>query len=468
MLSLTFKIIILFCFLGVAMAKTEPNVETMKEDRVHIQNWNLFASRLVKLNNRLIKIHKPRVSESYGGYANQPDFYRELSYFYRHTGRLLSRVQWVHQRPELLHSIEIYIYDENGALLRDYQAAFLPKHRNAPIQTLINLHKQTSNTKAFRQFDASGNIIYESCQGDLNGQTISLDLWEDQLIQQGASTINKPGYQDCFQGIPRSSAVYQNPLIDAPNRLQGKLELSPLSYVTDVNREELQRYIRKLNKDIHRKTEKADLLTQRAVAYFLLHQFEDSINDYDRAISLNPRLAEAYFGRGMARGRAGQITEGIEDISTYLLMHPDSSLAYTKRGVRYLWRGDLQHAEQDMLKAIELNPDNAEAHDDLGVILAQRGETDSAIRHFSLTIRIDPSYQKAHHNLAMALYLEGKKPQALRAINSALVLSPDAQNSLLLKAEILEAMGERKAAAMIRNDAEFLPQGNWSEQFSVQ
>jgi len=43
---------------------------------------------------------------------------------------------------------------------------------------------------------------------------------------------------------------------------------------------------------------------QRAVAYFLLHEFEDSIRDYDRVLDLNPQQSEAYFGRGMARDRA--------------------------------------------------------------------------------------------------------------------------------------------------------------------
>lgn len=136
--------------------------------------------------------------------------------------------------------------------------------------------------------------------------------------------------------------------------------------------------------------------------------------------------------------------------------------------MRYIWLGDLVAAEKDLSKAIELNPDNAEAHDDLGVILAQRGEIESAIKHFSHTIRIDPNYQKAHHNLAMTLYTCGKNHHALNAINRALQLRSNAQNSLLLKAEILQALGEKRQAEMIRSNAEFLPQGNWSEQFSAQ
>jgi len=69
--------------------------------------------------------------------------------------------------------------------------------------------------------------------------------------------------------------------------------------------------------------------------------------------------------------------------------------------------------------------------------------------------------------MAMSLYIEGKSQAALMAVNHALILIPTEQNSLLLKAEILETLGKIKEAEIIRSEAEFLSAGNWSEQFSV-
>jgi len=457
--------IVLLCSMQPVLANTTEN--SIKEDPRHIENWNRFAARLLELNNSLLKHYDIRQSESVGGYANHPDFYRELTSYERLTGRLISRVQWERKHPGRLHSIEVYLYDDKGRLLRDYLAAYLPEHRNAPIQTLINFHRQTDDSRAFRQFDASGNRIYESCKASRNGQAVVMELWEDQLLQQDADTVTQPDYLYCFQDLPTTTGGYINPLMDLPVKNQTRLRLSPLSSVSTSEPGQLQRYIEQLHRQIRQKPDNPSLYMQRAVAYFLLHEFEDSIRDYDRVLNLNPQQSEAYFGRGMARGRAGQIAAGIEDLGIYLKRHPDSSLAYTKRGVRYLWLGDLKHAESDLEHAIRLDPDNAEAHDDLGVILAQRGETEKAIVHFEQTIRLEPSYQKAHHNMAMSLYLEGKQKPALNAINSALKLIPNAQNSLLLKAEILEALGRSGEADMIRSDAEFLPGGNWSEQFSV-
>lgn len=211
--------------------------------------------------------------------------------------------------------------------------------------------------------------------------------------------------------------------------------------------------------------------TQSMVAlgnlYFMLRDFEQAIENYDRALSINDQLDAAYFGRGMARGRAGFIKKGIEDLTYYLHRHPDSSLAYTKRGIRHLWLDEENEAMKDFQKAIALNPDNAEAHDDLGVIYAKRKNYTQAIKHFSRTVRLDPSYQKAHHNLAMAYYLVGQDSFALDSVNHALALNSQDRNSMLLKSVILKALGRNQEAEALRDEADFLPEGNWSESISV-
>jgi tetratricopeptide (TPR) repeat protein len=219
---------------------------------------------------------------------------------------------------------------------------------------------------------------------------------------------------------------------------------------------------------IAREPKVARWYVERGNIYFLLHQFDNAIFDFSKAMELDPAMDLAWFGRGMAHARNGDIDAGIKDLTFYLERNPDSSLGYTKRGVRYLWKGDRDRAEQDLERAVKLDPTNAEAHDDLGVALAQRADYADAIRHFRRTIELEPGYQKAHHNLAMTYYIVGKNSQALPAVDQALRLKPEDRNAMLLKAQILEALGRQQAARRLRQDAEFMPEGNWSEQSPIQ
>lgn len=218
-----------------------------------------------------------------------------------------------------------------------------------------------------------------------------------------------------------------------------------------VDSEEVTREVARLDAALRTQPKSAALYARRGAAWFKLREFDKTIEDFTTALRRN-----------------GQLDEALIDLGVYIHRHPTSSLAYTKRGVRYLWKGDLENAEKDFTRAIALDPGNAEAHDDLGVIHAQRGGYDKALQHFQATVKHDPTYQKGYHNLAMVYYLTSRNDQALSAVQKALQLTPEARDSLLLKGAILEALGRHAEARTLKDDAEFLPQGERSSRMPVQ
>ena len=237
--------------------------------------------------------------------------------------------------------------------------------------------------------------------------------------------------------------------------------ISPVFSQPDVS-------IEKLTLLIDKDATNAQLYIKRGDVYFEKREFFDAVEDYTTAIELDSKADQAYFGRGMALARQGMISEGIADLSVFIKRNPKSSLAYTKRGVRYMWLQDFNNAEKDLTKALVLDPENAEAHDDLGVIYARRQKYEKAIEHFTATIRIDPSYQKGYHNLAMTLFLVEQDAGALLMVNQALALNSNHRDALMLKSLILEKLDHYEEAASIKEDAEFLPETNWSESVPVQ
>lgn len=447
---------------GMANAK---DVRSLKEDKQQVRAWNTFADRLYQLHQNIIAQHAIRTQTRHGGYAHQPDIYTETRYYDKQSNRLLSRIQRMNDNPHLIQEIEINIYGEQGRIIRDYLAAYLPYNRNAPIQTLINLHGYHDDLQSYRQFDASGVRIYEQCKGRFKGKPVMISLEEDDLDKgpyRDSKTLESAVYKTCFEGVPAKADAYLNPLKEMKRSESAKHQQ------TQDSGDGLEQRIGEYTQKLKQQPRNVAVLIERGDAYFKLNEFEQAIADYSDAIELDDHADQAYFGRGMALARYGQIREGIADLSVYIQRHPDDSRAHTKRGIRYVWIQDYARAEQDFDRAIALNPTNSEAHDDVGVIHARRGDYIGALKHFNAAIKFDPTYFKAFHNQAMVYYITGQDVLALNAVEQALALMPDQRNSLLLEADILSALGRTQEAEKIKDDAEFLPKGNWSERITVQ
>jgi len=188
-------------FFGVVSAK-EPNK--------HIITWDAFAKNVLALHKKLIRQTRVIKKTKTGGYAHKPDFYIEESYYDARTHKLISKVQWEKANPGVLHTIEVYLYDDKGRVTRDYTAAYLPDYHRAPTQTLISLHHYRDGLHAFRTFDASGYTIDEGCRGRFQGQEVQIILDEDE-IADGAPEMKTPEYKACFEGLQTSAGKYLIP-----------------------------------------------------------------------------------------------------------------------------------------------------------------------------------------------------------------------------------------------------------------
>ena len=443
---------------------------SLEVNNQQVQAWNGFVTALYRLHQHLVKTYDVRSQERIGGYGGVSagaNFYKETRTYDTETGKLLSQIRWETAHPDRIHTIEVFIYDESGRLVRDYAAAYMPVFRNAPFQTLINLHYYNQGLHAYRQFDASDVLIYEQCKGRLLDQTVNISWDEDRIPVDAANIADtrlRRAYQACFAALPTSAQPYLNPLTEFDGSRKSDAAV-PRDDSADTT--ELERHIKRYTRAIAAAPAEASLYVERGDAYFLAQAFDEAVADYSAAITLDDRLDQAYFGRGMAYGRAGRLDESIADLTVFISRNPGSSLAYTKRGVRYIWKGDLAHAQQDLMRAIALDDRNAEAHDDLGVVYAQQQQYGTAIEYFLTAIRHDRNYQKAYHNLAMAYFVSNRRQAALAAVDQALALNPQSRNSLLLKSAILGSLGRRQEAEMLASEAALLPAADWSETSAI-
>lgn len=198
-------------FIAIVPISALSETVAVRVDDDQVTVWNRFAESLVDLHKQVIAGRQIRTSVLTGGYGGEfaKGFsYREVSYHDAESKQLLSRIRLGENKPEKIHMIDVFIYDNAGRVIRDYSALYLPWSRHAPVRTFINLHQYDEKLHGFRQFDASGNLLYEQCRGKFAGHNVDLSLEDHQIKPQ--ITASKD-YQACFGKLPDTAEKYLIP-----------------------------------------------------------------------------------------------------------------------------------------------------------------------------------------------------------------------------------------------------------------
>ncbi|MEA3560424.1 MAG: tetratricopeptide repeat protein [Candidatus Omnitrophota bacterium] len=85
-------------------------------------------------------------------------------------------------------------------------------------------------------------------------------------------------------------------------------------------------------------------------------QLEGAIEEFKKAIEINPFFAAAYYNLGLCCLRLERFEEAIESLSRYIESHPDSAFAHYNLGCAYSKIGNELKALEEYNKAVELNP----------------------------------------------------------------------------------------------------------------
>ncbi len=126
--------------------------------------------------------------------------------------------------------------------------------------------------------------------------------------------------------------------------------------------------------------------------------FNGAIALYNRAISLNPNLAEAYNNRGLARSKQQDFTGAIADYDRAISLNPNLAEAYNNRGLARSKQQDFTGAIADYDRAISLNPNLAEAYNNRGLARSGQKDFNGAIADYDRAISLNPNLAEAYAN----------------------------------------------------------------------
>lgn len=151
---------------------------------------------------------------------------------------------------------------------------------------------------------------------------------------------------------------------------------------------------------------------------------DNAIEDFNRAIALNPDLAEAFSNRGIAYRRKGLYDHAIADYSKSLVLNPHNAETYNKRGFSWYQKGSLKQAIDDFNHAIGIDPQYAPAYFNRGVAFHKKGEFDRTIEDCNKVLEINSEHSEAYGIRCLAWLEKGVLDHALKDCDQALKLNP--------------------------------------------
>jgi TonB family protein len=107
-------------------------------------------------------------------------------------------------------------------------------------------------------------------------------------------------------------------------------------------------------------------------------EFELAVNDYTKAIELNPKDAAAYLNRGRALSNKKSFDLAILDYEKTIELNPKESTAYSNRAEVFEKKGKIQQAIGDYQKAVELDANNESAKNNLKRLQDEQAKIEQA------------------------------------------------------------------------------------------
>lgn len=200
--------------------------------------------------------------------------------------------------------------------------------------------------------------------------------------------------------------------------------------------------------------EVASVLTQSAEVCVLLAQklqregkIDQAIEQYLKAIRLEPGLREAYTNLGSLYSKEGRLDDAIRLFRRGLLLDPGHALGHQKLATALSKQGRLAAAIDEFRRALAIEPARLTSHVNLGAILIKQGNVEAALAHFHKAVQINPRSVRAHSLQAGALVRLDRMSDALDHYNIALGISPNDAEVHYNFGVALLARGQMNAAA---------------------
>ena len=119
-----------------------------------------------------------------------------------------------------------------------------------------------------------------------------------------------------------------------------------------------------------------------------VRKLKEAIKNYDIAISLHPKLVDAYYNKGNALQKLQSFEESIINYDKALEFNSSYAEVYNGMGAAHEKLGNKSDALKNYQKATEIKPDYAEAYNSLGTLYSNLSKFDKSLSNYRKAIQL--------------------------------------------------------------------------------
>ena len=153
-------------------------------------------------------------------------------------------------------------------------------------------------------------------------------------------------------------------------------------------------------------------------------QPEAARRSYEQATELKPELAEAWSNLGNLLQQQGHLAEAEADFRRALAFKPELAEAHYNLGNVFEAEGRASEAEQAYRQAIGLKPELAATWGNLGNLLERQDRIEEAMTCRRAVLQMQPRSADAHYNMGGTLAAQKRLEEAVKEYRTALSLDP--------------------------------------------
>ena len=207
-----------------------------------------------------------------------------------------------------------------------------------------------------------------------------------------------------------------------------------------------QEAINNFNKAIYLDPNNPYFYNSRGDAYFGQKEFQKAFNDYKIATKLNPNNSYFYYNKGLAYYCTENYQEAIDNFNKAINLDPNISDYYGDMGASYYLLKKYQEAINNFNKAIDLDPSNVYYYCFRGASYRDSENYNKAIENFNKAIDLDPNNASYYYYRGVSYYLLKKYQEAIKDFNKAIELNPNNDSFYIGRWLIYRDLGDHNKA----------------------